>query len=36
LDQGRKEGLTCIDCHFAIAHNEPEGELSPKDIVIKK
>lgn len=21
----RTEGLTCIDCHFAIAHNEPDG-----------
>jgi cytochrome c-type protein NapC len=24
-EKGRKEGLTCIDCHFAIAHDEPEG-----------
>lgn len=28
------EGMTCIDCHFGIAHNEPEGpgpqELFPK------
>jgi len=24
-EKGRKEGLTCIDCHFAISHNEPEG-----------
>ena len=21
----KSEGLTCIDCHFGIAHNEPEG-----------
>ena len=21
----RSEGLTCIDCHYAIAHQEPEG-----------
>lgn len=21
----RTEGLTCIDCHFAIAHKEPDG-----------
>jgi len=21
----RTEGLTCIDCHFAISHNEPDG-----------
>ncbi len=35
-ERGRKEGMTCIDCHFAIAHKEPEGELGPKDIVVKK
>jgi cytochrome c-type protein NapC len=23
--KGAAEGMTCIDCHFAIAHNEPEG-----------
>lgn len=23
--KGRAEGLTCIDCHYAIAHKEPEG-----------
>jgi len=23
--KGRTEGLTCIDCHFAIAHKEPDG-----------
>jgi cytochrome c-type protein NapC len=23
--KGKAEGLTCIDCHFAIAHKEPEG-----------
>lgn len=23
--KGRKEGMTCIDCHFGIAHKEPEG-----------
>ena len=30
--QGITEGLTCIDCHFGIAHMEPEGELTPKDL----
>jgi cytochrome c-type protein NapC len=24
-EKGRAEGLTCIHCHFAIAHEEPEG-----------
>lgn len=23
--KGVREGLTCIDCHFAISHSEPEG-----------
>jgi len=23
--KGKREGMTCIDCHFAIAHKEPEG-----------
>lgn len=23
--KAREEGSTCIDCHFAIAHKEPEG-----------
>jgi cytochrome c-type protein NapC len=30
--RGVAEGKTCIDCHFAIAHFEPEGELSPEDL----
>ena len=24
-EKGRAEGKTCIDCHFGIAHKEPEG-----------
>jgi cytochrome c-type protein NapC len=24
-EKGRVEGLTCIDCHFAISHAEPDG-----------
>ncbi|MCR6631100.1 MAG: NapC/NirT family cytochrome c [Magnetospirillum sp.] len=32
----RREGMTCIDCHYAIAHEEPEGELGPQDIVVAK
>lgn len=30
--KGVAEGKTCIDCHFAIAHYEPEGELAPEDL----
>lgn len=25
-------GMTCIDCHFGIAHHEPEGPLGPQDL----
>lgn len=24
--KGRAEGWTCIECHYGIAHNEPEGD----------
>lgn len=30
--EGFAEGKTCIDCHFAIAHYEPEGDLAPEDL----
>ena len=30
--KGVEEGKTCIDCHFAIAHYEPDGELAPEDL----
>lgn len=33
--KGRTEGLTCIDCHFGIAHSEPEGP-GPQEMVVKK
>jgi len=29
-----RENMTCIDCHFGIAHEEPEGELGPQDIKV--
>jgi cytochrome c-type protein NapC len=29
--KGKQEGLTCIDCHFGIAHKEPEGP-GPKEM----
>jgi cytochrome c-type protein NapC len=31
--KGKAEGKTCIDCHFGIAHREPEGP-GPADITI--
>ncbi len=31
--KGRAEGLTCIDCHYAIAHKEPEGP-GPRELTL--
>lgn len=31
-DKGKAEGMTCIDCHFGIAHNEPEGGPGPQEL----
>ncbi len=33
--KGRAEGQTCIDCHFGIAHTEPEGP-GPQELFGKK
>lgn len=33
-EKGRAEGKTCIDCHFGIAHNEPDGP-GPQEIVFE-
>ena len=30
-----REGMTCIDCHFGIAHQEPEGP-GPQEIDFSK
>jgi cytochrome c-type protein NapC len=30
-ERGKRENLTCIDCHFGIAHKEPEGP-GPQEI----
>ncbi|MBI4986148.1 MAG: NapC/NirT family cytochrome c [Rhodocyclales bacterium] len=34
--KGLAEGKTCIDCHFAIAHKEPEGGPGPQDMKLGK
>jgi cytochrome c-type protein NapC len=31
--KGRAEGLTCIDCHYGIAHTEPEG-TGPREMTL--
>jgi len=28
-----KDGKTCIDCHYGIAHKEPKGGLEPADVM---
>ena len=33
--KGKAEGKTCIDCHYGIAHTEPEGP-GPQELVLKK
>lgn len=33
--KGDKEGLTCIDCHFGIAHKEPDGP-GPQELKVSK
>lgn len=34
--KGRKEKMTCIDCHFAIAHDEPQGGPGPQELEVDK
>ncbi len=34
--KGKAEGKTCIDCHFGIAHKEPEGGPGPQELKIDK
>lgn len=34
-EKGKKEGLTCIDCHYGIAHTEPEGP-GPQELKLGK
>lgn len=34
-EKARLEGLTCIDCHFAIAHSEPDGP-GPQELTAAK
>jgi cytochrome c-type protein NapC len=33
--KAKAEGLTCIDCHFGIAHNEPDGP-GPQELFANK
>ncbi len=32
--KGKAEGMTCIDCHFGIAHHEPEGGPGPRELKV--
>lgn len=33
--KGKQDGKTCIDCHFGIAHKEPDGP-GPQDLQVTK
>jgi cytochrome c-type protein NapC len=33
--KGKAEGKTCIDCHFGIAHKEPDGP-GPQDLKVER
>lgn len=33
--KGDKEGMTCIDCHFGIAHQEPDGP-GPQELNVSR
>lgn len=33
--RAKAEKMACIDCHYAIAHNEPEGGPGPQELNIK-
>jgi cytochrome c-type protein NapC len=34
-EKAKAEGITCIDCHFGIAHTEPDGP-GPKELKIAR
>jgi len=34
--KARKEKMTCIDCHFAIAHHEPLGGPGPQELEVDR
>lgn len=33
--KAKAENMACIDCHYAIAHTEPEGGPGPQELVVK-
>ncbi len=34
--KAKREKMTCIDCHFAIAHEEPQGGVGPQELEVDK
>jgi cytochrome c-type protein NapC len=34
--RAKREKMTCVDCHFGIAHNEPQGGRGPQEIEVDK
>jgi cytochrome c-type protein NapC len=35
-EKARREKMTCIDCHFAIAHREPVGGPGPQELDVDR
>lgn len=35
-EKARREKLTCVDCHFAIAHHEPKGGPGPQELDVDR
>jgi cytochrome c-type protein NapC len=35
-DKARRDKLTCVDCHFAIAHHEPLGGPGPQELDVDR
>lgn len=34
--KAKREKMTCIDCHYAIAHQEPQGGPGPQELEVDK
>jgi len=34
--KAKREKMTCVDCHFGIAHKEPDGGPGPQDIEVER
>jgi len=35
-ERGKREKLTCVDCHFSLTHNEPKGGPGPQELEVDR